>query len=185
MTENQSQSEYPLLIEGARSYPQALAAISEFQTQVVAACQEALESELPKISSAMGIALSGKDLLLRIRPRKTEKPDGVYASLGFLINRDKTEGWRQYYHVVWGKDGLRAASSIWFKDETLATKVSDALKKAQPRLPYFVELEEGEASLMRRATAEEMAQLSRIQQELFHEWTRLWQRIGGLKSCKA
>ena len=186
MTDNQIQSEYALLIEGARSYPQALAALSEFQLLVVDACRKALESELPKISAAMGIKLSRADLAERIRPRKTENPDGVYASLGVVINRDTTEGWRQYYHVVWEKGGLGASSSIWFKDKTLALKVCNNLKKAQPKPTYSIDLdEEKEVYLMRRATPEEMAQLPGILQDLFREWTRLWQRIGGFQACKA
>ena len=185
MTENQSQTEYPLLIEGARSYPQALAALSEFQILVVDACRKALESELPKISTAMGIKLSREDFDVRIRPQKMENSDGENASLGLRIIRD-TEGWRQYHHLVWEKDGLGASSAIWFQDKTLAMNVSNALKKAGPKPPYVVDLDDSRAAfLMRRVTAEEMAQLPGILQELFREWTRLWQRIGGLKSCKA
>ncbi len=185
MTDNQSQTEHPLLIEGARSYPQALAALSEFQLLIVDMFRKALQSELPKISAAMGVKLSREDLDVRIRPQKMENSDGENASLGLRIIRD-TEGWRQYYHLVWEKDGLAASSAIWFQDKTMAMKVSSSMKKATPKPPYVVDLEDARvAYLLRRITAEEMAQLPGILQELFREWVRLWQRIGSLKSCKA
>jgi hypothetical protein len=175
--------QFDLLIEGARSYPQALAALNEFQTSVIHSCRTALDSELPKISTAMRIKLSREDLRDRIRPRKTEIPDGAFAAIGLVINRDTPEGWRQYYHIVWDKDWFGASSSIRFKDKSVAMKVSKALNEAQPKSPYLVHLDdEKEACLTRRATAEEMAQLPGILQDLFREWARLWEKIGGLQS---
>lgn len=179
------QSPNQLLVEGGRSYHQALAALSEFQQLVLDTCRKALEGELPKISIAMGITLSRSDLKVRVRPRKIDNADGETASLGVYIDHRMTEGWRQYYIVFWEKDVLGASSSVLFKDTTLALKVSNAMKKAEPKPEYSLDLtDENELYLMRLVTPDEMEQLPEILRELFREWTRLWQRIGGLNSCK-
>jgi hypothetical protein len=185
MTDYQGQPDSALLREGAKSYPQALAALSEFRNEVMTACRKAVESELASISRTIGVKLSRVDLVDRIEPFSLEKADGENASIGLRIKQD-SEGWRQYFHLIWYKDGLGASSSIWFRDKTLATKVFEALRTAQPNPPYSLDLEEeDEVYLMRRITSDEMARLQEILQELNREWVRLWQSVGGLKRCQA
>jgi len=191
MTNTNAERGNELLIQGGKSYPQALAALSEFGRLVLETCRTAFDEELANISRAMGVRISRNDLRNRRRPDRLERlstPHGGDASLGIRIWRD-SEGWRQYCHLVWWTDNtadnVGASASIWFKDTSLAIIACNALKGVPPTTSYLVDREENEVRLLRRIAPPDMAQLPTIFRELNREWARLWRAAGGLKQIQA
>lgn len=189
MSGTRQQNEHVLLVEGAKSYPEALAAISEFRNAVVTQCQDAVNSQLAEVAKALDVAISRKDVRERRRPERLDTvngPDGETASLGVVIRND-VQGWRLYYHLNWlnGSDLDVSASCRFLKNPIIAAKVCAALKKAKPKQPYLVEQEYEEVCLTRRIVPDDMAHLSMFFQDLIREWTRLFQCIGGVKRFKA
>src|ERR1700687_1137935 len=126
-----------LLIEGARSYPEALAALSEFRRTIHSAWREGLESRLSEVSTAMGLELEPRQVLDYANPDslRSAEINGEFAALGLQI---KEAAWTFYFYLVWWK-GFRATISIWFKDQAMASAVFAEIKKVEGSYPADIE----------------------------------------------
>jgi hypothetical protein len=180
MSDVKEDHKHALLVEGARSYPQALAALSEFRRLVVEECRAALSGQLQNIASAMAVPLSPKDVVPWTRPDSLSASliDGDSGGLGVKLPGPGFH-WGLYTYLTWGAGSLRAVDSIWFKDASWAERTYAAFLRQKPAYP--MNLDSKEVMLVRKISAEDMSQLSDILRNLNEEWKRLWKRVGSLK----
>ncbi|MGA2267825.1 MAG: hypothetical protein ABSH44_05070 [Bryobacteraceae bacterium] len=177
MENPKSQQSKALLIEGARSYPEALAALSEFRRTIHTAWRDGLESRLGEVSAAMGLDLEPAQIADYANPDslRSAEIDGEFAALGLQI---KEAAWTLYFYLVWWK-GFSANVSIWFKDPAMASAVFTVIKKVQGSYPAG--LENKEVFISRSLAPEEAGGIEVVVCEMIQEWCRLWLRVGGLR----
>lgn len=187
MTKNEHGSE--LLVEGAKSYPQALAAIREFRELVWTTVRTAVKNDLNLITKSLRIEITTSEIATRARPDElgSAEIDGENASLGVVIRREKKEGWNLYFTLCWYVEEEDApfyfAASIWFKQSALGDKAYRAVQKTRTSLPV---LYEGSELIMKRKLAsEDMAQLPSVVSEVIREWAKVWSQIGGMEAISA
>jgi hypothetical protein len=179
------QSEHLLLTEGANSYPQALAALSEFRKLVLYACREAFEKDLVNLSSALGVRISRQELLDRRWPDSPDGADAVNAELGIRLDR-RREGWRLYYCLAWRKSlkpelWLQLVVRFTGRDRTPA--FYDALDKARRKTLYKIDVEGSRVYVSYLTKPDQMSELSQILHGLNQECIRFWRAVGGLKKA--
>jgi|SRR5579859_1064520 len=170
-----------LLVEGAKSYPKALVAVTEFRRIVTNTITGVVTDDLDALGKALGCELSKNDVRARRRP---DRIDTVVKapSLGIKIERD-ADGWRQYFQVTWWNGDLDAGASIRFlKDPDALARVVREFKGQQAKLKLAGEIgsEEDEVWLSRRLDAEQLNDLEAIMRGVMRDWIRLWSAIGGL-----
>lgn len=114
MSESRKQNANELLIEGAKTYPQALAALSEFRRLVVAACEEAFAPGLNDLSKALGLPLPQSQLKPYTNPDSlgASKIDGDFGSLGVKL-KEETNQSGQYCYLLWRGGKLYAVVDVW------------------------------------------------------------------------
>lgn len=177
--------EHLLMIEGAKSYPQALAALGEFRNLVVYACREAFEADLTSLSNALGVRISREEILNRVRPDSPDGADAVNAEVGIRIDR-RREGWRLNYSLAWWKTSkpeLRVQLIVRFTGRDRAAAFYAPLEKVKRKTLYQVGVEGSSVYVKYQMNPEQMSGLPRILHELNQECVRLWQAVGGLKKA--
>jgi hypothetical protein len=173
-----------LLVEGAKSYPRALVALTEFRNLVTNTISGVVSDDLDTLASVLGCELSANDVRARRRP---DRIDTVIKapSLGIKIEKDEY-GWRQYFQVTWWQGNLDAAASIRFlKERERVTSLFRDFKAKQAKLGLTGDIgcEADEVWLGRHLRAEEMADLEPTMRGLLADWIRLWSAVGGLKQA--
>lgn len=178
-----------LLVEGSTSYPQALAALREFRSQVWTTVRTAVRSDLHLIAKSLGVEIASSEIANRARPDElgSAEIDGENASLGVVIRRDKKEGWNLYYTLCWYVEEEDApfyfAASIWFKQSAVADNAFRAFQRLPTNLP--VKYANCEMYMKRKLASDDMARFPTIVREVVHEWARAWSQTGGLKTFLA
>jgi hypothetical protein len=182
-----------LLLAGAHEYPQALAALNEFVRSTKTMVQEAVESELPYLSKAMGVNIS-KNLKLRLKPTArigVAGTDGVNAKIGFAIWGDPD--WRQYFYVSWNEDlGKQDLVSLsvtlkFMRDSqssvaaTAKSKLEAAKSKQKAKLYYQIDADAKEVYLWRDIPQKDLESLSSMMREMLRVWADTWRAAGGVK----
>jgi hypothetical protein len=175
-------SEYALLIEGAKSYPQALAALSEFRALVVDECRRAFEADITSLSKALGVNISGKDLLERYRPDNPKGADAMNAEIGIRIDRGR-EGWKLRYSLTWTKN---PRPELWAQllvrtGRDRAHSIGKALDLVQRKPQFDAGVDGSIIYVSRRITPDQMKDLPQIFHALNLEGVRIWQAVGGFK----
>lgn len=180
------QVENELLIEGAKSYPQALAALSEFRRGTFEAIREILKPSLSEVGKALGIAnLRYAEVVNRARPDELGGSiDGEEAALGVVIRREKEEGWRQYYHFRWDKEyGFYFSISIRFGNSKRASELAERFTQTNSKNMIGFDPEDRELWLLRTIHPEEMEQIGDIVRDVVREWIVIWKKLGGLRAA--
>jgi hypothetical protein len=178
-------SEHLLMIEGAKTYPQALAALSEFRNLFVYACREVFEADLTSLSNALGVRISREEILNRLRPDSPDGADAVNAEVGIRVDR-RREGWRLYYSLAWWKTSkpeLWVQLIVRFTGRDRAAAFCTPLKKAQLKTLYHVGVEGSSVYVSYQMKPEQMSELPRILHGLNQESVRIWRSVGGLKKA--
>lgn len=185
MGDNQQASE--LLIEGAKSYPQALAALRDFRDTVCASVRAVVRDDLTLIAKSLGVNLDASEIVNRARPYELAAADGENASVGVVIRRDNKEGWNLYYTLRWYVEEEDApfyfAASIWFKQSAVGDSAFRAFQKLAMKLP--VKYADSEIYMKRKLESDDMARFPSVVREVVHEWAKAWSQAGGLKTFLA
>jgi hypothetical protein len=171
-----------LLVEGAKSYPPALAALSEFRRLVQAGCRMVLVSNREELAGAMSEDLDSKLIIDHAQPDQLGAGvDGRSAALGVKLRRKGQ--WRLYCCLFWRDEQLTARTGIKINNAVVADKVYSALKKQTANHP--VNREENDIYISGAVSRDEMTNFAEDLQTVSQEWVGLWQRVGGLKQFQA
>ncbi len=171
-----------LLIAGARSYPQALAAISEFCREVQTVFRTTLNNEIASIAEAMALRITRAEIKNYAWPESfTKEIDGEWATLGVKIDRSKKEGWTQSYFQEWYEGEAFVTAQITFIDRTVAKKVYDRLQQIKGKKSRLGFQRGMHIFVTQKISPDEMSRLDKVLGELNQEWTALWKQVGGLK----
>ncbi|MGC9969337.1 MAG: hypothetical protein ABSE56_01985 [Bryobacteraceae bacterium] len=172
----------PLLEEGAKSYPQALLALSDFGQQVQDMCCAAMKRHLTELGDALGLPLQAKQVKPFAGPSSLSSGniDGTWASLGAKIGRPSGAKCDLWNYIWWGDDTppLNAVVSLSFADPEVAERAW-----ASMRHPGSCDFDEDEREIHHSRPLEpaDLTQLEAILDEMNREWIALWQKVGGVK----
>ncbi|HET9283063.1 MAG TPA: hypothetical protein VFR24_13975 [Candidatus Angelobacter sp.] len=158
MSDNRQQNANELLIEGAKTYPQALAALSEFRRLVVAACEEAFTPNLSELSKYLGLPLPKNQLKQYTRPDSlgASRIDGDFGSLGVkLVEEAEQSG--QYCYLLWRGGKLYGVVDIWVNNKPVSLAIFSAFQKLNPI--FELKEESGDVMLMRALQPSDMPRL--------------------------
>src|SRR5271166_1238463 len=117
-----------LLVAGAKFYPQALVAISEYRRNVREAWRAALEFHLAKISKVMGIQLSVDKLIDHAIPAtlRSSHVSGDWAQLWLKIRAPQ---WRIYFLVEYEEEKTYMWIQLRLPTEGKAQAVYEMIEK--------------------------------------------------------
>lgn len=170
-----------LIKEGAKSYPQALAALSEFRDQLLSVTMEVVSERLIEISNSLGIReLARNELRERVKPFDS-CPDGR-AAIGVTI-RPKTESWKQYYHFKWEPNRFYFSASIKYPDPGQGLQIGRKFKSLDLGLDSRYETgfePDGEVWILTNLDPENITGLSELLREVVNEWCKAWKKLGGI-----
>jgi hypothetical protein len=184
MSDNRKQNANELLVEGSKTYPQALAALSEFRRLVVAACEGALTPELGDLSKAMGLPLPKSQLKEYTRPDSlgSSRIDGDFGSLGVKI-MEEAERSGQYCFLLWEGGKLNGVMDIYVNSKSISLDIFASFQKLKP--PFELRVDNGDVMLMRPLQPADMPRLTELMLEVVSEWIKLWKGAGGLNRFRA
>lgn len=174
MTENGS-----LLIEGMKSYPKALAAITEFVSSVTSTIREVLTEDENDLSDAVGVKITDDGLTNHVRPNRLTGSGSEDKAVGFRFDRRSETGWSLYFYVWWSRSGAEFGISLYFNDAQLAASVFNSLAKASGgkcrtqgrRELYF----------SRPLAMNESSEFKEIVRESVQDFSAVLSKAGGLK----
>lgn len=169
--------EMGLLVEGMKSYPKALGALSEFQRIVISAIRESVVGELGSLSTAMGVVLTEKEIIDRVRPSTAGSFDPKEISLGVKIDRIGKSGWSLYFVLWWWKNKPNVSVSIWIRDGKLAESIFTKLASPQ-EVSASAAMDAGHEIYISRVL-EDAEQIPAVLRELNREFCELWTKAGG------
>jgi hypothetical protein len=173
MTENSS-----LLIEGMRSYPKALAAITEFVSSVTSTIRETLTEDENDLSDAVGVKITDEGLTDYVRPSRLGGSGSDDKVIGVKFDKRPEMGWSLYFYVWWSRSA-EFGISLYFNDAQVAVSVLNSLAKAPggkcqtagSRELYF----------SRPVEMNESNELKEIVRESIQEFSTVLSSAGGLK----
>jgi hypothetical protein len=175
--------ERQLLEEGAESYVAAVSAILTFRREVQARCRRVVDKRLREYGGALGARVDRSQFADAEWP-KAGAWAGDWASVGLEIKKVGKAGVSLYHNLDWqlGTDGkwtVAANASIWLPFQERVAELRDAFRPHPPELTFW---EYGdEMGFTRPVPRTEMATFEVRLDEVFGEWIKLWQRVGGLK----
>jgi hypothetical protein len=173
-----------LLVAGAESYSEALAAISEFCREVQTLWLSALVSDLAEMSAAMGVALDRAEIKNYAWPDSFVKNiDGAWAALGAKIDREKKEGWKQLFYLEWEDGRNYVTMLIAFRDPDVAGRVFDHLQKFQKTSKPVIMSHKNGVFIQQEILANRMQDFGKLTRGIDREWIGLWKRAGGLRKA--
>jgi hypothetical protein len=124
MTENGS-----LLIEGMKSYPKALAAITEFVGSVASTIREVLTEDENNLSDSIGVKITDEGLTDYVRPSRLSGSGSEDKVIGVRFDKRPEMGWSLYFYVWWSR-AAEFGISLYFNDAQVAASVLNSLAKA-------------------------------------------------------
>jgi hypothetical protein len=122
MTENGS-----LLIEGMKSYPKALAAITEFVSSVTSTIREVLTEDENNLSDSVGVKITDEGLTDYVRPSRLSGSGSEDKVIGVRFDKRPEMGWSLYFYVWWSR-AAEFGISLYFNDAQVAASVVNSLK---------------------------------------------------------
>jgi hypothetical protein len=167
-----------LLIEGGRSYPKAMLALSQFREMVQDACIAAMKRSLPELIAALGLQLKSQQVKAWDWP-DLDETDGTWAELGAMLKNPGGARCTLYNYISW-EDAplLRVIVSILFVDAGIAERTWAAVRDHGT---LKKDKDENEINSSRRIDAAGLASLGSTLDEMNSEWIQLWQGVGGVK----
>jgi len=174
-----------LIKAGAKSYPQAFAALCEFCRMTANMLRLSVEQNLGQMSKSMALGtLSPSDLRGRANPSSihpdAQASDGIEAKIGFTLWGDPV--WRQYYFVTWGKNGLSLSASIKFlKNSDANDKVSTALHAHGFEKKIYHN--SNRVGIFCTINPDELVDLPKHMNALLIDWSTFWNSVGGIAKC--
>jgi hypothetical protein len=174
----------PLLEEGAKSYPQALLALSEFCQQVQAMCCDAMKRHVTELGDALGVPLQAEQVKAYANPSSLSSDgiDGTWAALGARIAHPSGAKCDLYNYIWWWDTPLPSAGiSISFADARVAERAWASMQKLGNCDFYEKAEDRSEIYLSRPLKLAQLSQLETILDKMNQEWIALWRKVGGVK----
>jgi hypothetical protein len=171
----------PLLEEGAKSYPQALLALSEFCQQVQAMCCAAMKRHLTELGEALRLPLRAEQVKPHAYPSNLSPGDfdGTLAVLGARIVNPRSAKCGLFNYVSWSNTSRPSANvSISFADAGVADR---AWASMQQHGNCAFDKDESEIYLSRPLKPADLSQLETILDEMNQQWIASWRKVGGVK----
>jgi hypothetical protein len=182
------QSRLPLLEEGARSYLDALTALTEFQREIRSRWRHTLDTHFREYSEALGVQLRADEILPYASPER--ELQGAKAGLGLKLNISASNAVTcgSYYVVGWELNPdssvrFDAWVSMYFSRQDYCKPLPAAVRSFKPEVPVGLELDQDKNNLWlsTRLIPEEMSSFDEKLGGVMHTWIQFWKRIGGLK----
>jgi hypothetical protein len=184
---------HALLEEGARSYLEALTAITIFRNEVRATCRQVIESQLTEFLQALGVPTDQAEPIVPDEtPEDQFNGSSAYLAVKHKISRRRTSahgfGCISSCGLSWEPVGQQrwfgCYVSVWFNHRELAEQLHAAFQQRDKRLPSGVTLgtQKNNVWLSRALEPADMASLSKHLGEVMGQWIRLWKEFGGLKA---
>lgn len=117
-----------LLIEGMKSYPKALAAMTEFVSSLISTIREVLTEEGSGLSNSVGVKITDEGLVDYLRPSRLSGSGSEDKLIGVRFDKRPEMGWSLYFYVWWSP-AAEFGISLYFNDAQLATSAFDSLAK--------------------------------------------------------
>ncbi|MFZ0319270.1 MAG: hypothetical protein WAL56_09100 [Candidatus Sulfotelmatobacter sp.] len=173
MTENGS-----LLIEGMKSYPKALAAITEFVSSVISTIREVLTEDENGLSNAVDVKITDEGLIDYLRPSRLSGSGSEDKLMGVRFDKRPEMGWSLYFYLWWSP-AAEFGISLYFNDAQLAALAFNSLAKASggkcrtqgSRELYF----------SRPLAMNDSGEFREIVRESVQDFSAVLSRAGGLK----
>lgn len=166
-----------LLIEGIKSYPQALVAIREFRDALEAICRDAVRDNLPLIANSMDI-IPLDEIEPDTWPTKISACDGKWAKVGVRMKIRNGGQMELGYSVEWNDGTPCLVASIWFSENETADRALAALKRGVPGVQ--ADVQKKQVYLWKNLTPSEVGEIRETMVELIQEWSGAWRQIGGV-----
>ena len=140
---------HALLKEGARSYLEALTALTIFRKDVQSVCRQAIESRLPEFSQALGVSsLKAESIVPYATPEDQFNGTSAYLGVQHKISRRRHSIQRltciSYCGLSWesgGKtSGFGCSVSVWFNRREVADSLSAGFRQNEGGMPSGIEL---------------------------------------------
>lgn len=174
----------PLLVEGAKSYPQALLALNDFRQQVQDMCCGTLKRQVAELGGALRLPLQVK----QVKPYAYPSPlssggiDGTWAVLGARIAYPSGAKCELYNFIWWWDTPLPSAGvSISFTDARVAERAWASMQKLGNCVFYEDSEPRSEIGVSRHLKPTDLSHLETILDEMNREWIALWRKVGGAK----
>ncbi len=167
-----------LLKEGARSYPKALLALSEFRRLVQERCCDGMKRHLKEVGEALGVRLERREVKPHAGPSglDSQDVDGTWANLGAKLAVPGSE-WTLWDYVFWAEGTIRVYVSLEFPDAEVAERVQAVTG------PYGTSLdsESKEVYLQREVKPDDFSCLDSIIDQVNLDWICVWRKAAGVK----
>jgi hypothetical protein len=115
-----------LIIEGMKSYPQALAAVTEFVSSVASTIREVVTDDESDLSDALGVKITDESLTDYVRPNRLTGSGSEDKLIGVRFDKRPEMGWSLYFYVWWSRTA-EFGISLYFNDAQVAASVSNSL----------------------------------------------------------
>ena len=179
-------AEQRLLAEGVPAYLDAIMALRELQQNVQKRCRQILCEGLEEFARAIGMPLNATMIKDYIYPDKiSESATADWIWLGVSLPLQNAGDALIALVVVQKKDGkdyqspvINGGVAVEFKDRNLFDRVWERVEIAEPRV---VSDYRGIMGLSKPVPPDRIPSFVDILSDLLGEWSRLWQRVGGLQ----
>lgn len=166
-----------LLIEGIKSYPQALVAIREFRDALEALCRDVVRDNLALITDSMTM-IPLDEIEPDSRPAKISECDGKWATVGVRMRVRNGGPIELGYSVEWNDGTPCLVASIQFSESETADLALATLKRGVPGIQAAVHKKQ--AYSWRDLTPSDVREMREKMVELIQEWSGAWRQVGGV-----
>jgi hypothetical protein len=188
ISEEQGQRQF--LVQGARSYLDAVTAVTEYRRLVHKKCRNTLEQHLATYSAALGPPIElAPNHLFEVTNPSPEKWNGTGADLSVITrNHDNPPGvswWYAFASLTWDET---SSSSPWFGvcvGLGLSSKKMAATMHRKMQGVCAAELWELEVGIAQELAPEDSADFESRLDELLTKWIAALKQIGGFKVIAA
>ncbi len=172
-----------LLVEGIRSYLQALVAISEFRRLVEDKFHRAVDERRDSIAASLKVQIGPDAIQPYCFPDKPGREfRGDWAAIGVRIIPIEVGVCKEHtYYLGWWRDQAGPVAGIFasirFSERSIAERAMSSLQKTGMAPP---ELSKTTISQWRKLEFNDIEQLQERIEKLLGEWCEAWRGAGGL-----
>lgn len=181
--ENSEPNDKGLLVEGARSYLEAMTAMVHYQQEIQKRCRGVMAGYLGEYASTLGVGLESGDIQDMAWP-ETKQWEGNHASIGARIAKSEVipgiRWWEAYCCLEWQSEEPKFWCYIgeWFPTRKLATGLYERFHRLNAQGLWAGGRDLGICTSVK---PEEAGSLEEILEDLALKWIKLWKKVGGMK----
>lgn len=169
-----------LVEDGLGSYLDALAAVREFQNEIIKRSRSALEKKITDLSKAMGISVDRGDIVGYITPVSNKEGFGDW---GWVVVTFSKAPMYCYFGLRFERDGSKCVQSIdvsmW---PAKASQRDFLLEHCKNVSRDFDNYDGNNIGLFMPISKDEINNFEAKLQELIDKWIEVWKEVGGIKN---